>query len=380
MSVSPYSVLMAVLWFSVAALVGSITLRRAHKHGLTLIAAIYIFALLRGIFPVDFSESIVIRSYKIYPLLINVLTAPIYGRITIGWCLIALWGGGATVHLYRFLLKLIQQVRFLRTAQCSVPDSRLFMLLDEVCSEFGYRGQYKLVMPQTVSTVQQAGFLHLNILLPVDVTSFSEEDIRNIFRHELCHFLGGDLWIKAGIEIAGCFLWWNPIMPLLNHSVVQLLELFCDKRACKERSSAGQLEYVETLLRFIKSSVADSDGLTLSYLGNADDAKIKQRFQLMLQDKPSMRSQFRFLGSCLICFMLFIASYFVIFQPASFPDPLEDGFSITTLTSDNAYILQTQDGALIVYYNNAPYGTPISEDMLKKEPLSNLPILSERDD
>lgn len=220
----------------------------------------------------------------------------------------------------------------------------------------------------------------MNILLPADVTSFSEEDIRNIFRHELCHFLGGDLWIKAGIEIAGCFLWWNPIMPLLNHSVVQLLELFCDKRACKERSSAGQLEYVETLLRFIKSSAADSDGLTLSYLGNADDAKIKQRFQLMLQDKPSMRSQFRFWGSCLICFMLFIASFFVIFQPASFPDPLEDGFSITTLTSDNAYILQTQDGALIVYYNNAPYGTPISEDMLKKEPLSNLPILSERDD
>lgn len=100
MSVSPYSVLMAVLWFSVAALVGSITLRRAHKHGLTLIAAIYIFALLRGIFPVDFSESIVIRSYKIYPLLINYCAniRTYYNRLVFD-CLMGRWGDSPSVPI-----------------------------------------------------------------------------------------------------------------------------------------------------------------------------------------------------------------------------------------------------------------------------------------
>ncbi len=380
MLISPYSILMAVLWFTVAALIGSIVLRRAHKYGLALVAAIYVFALLRGILPVDFSKSIVIRSYKVYPMLIDMLTAPVCGRVTLGWCLIGLWGAGTTVQLCRFLIKLIRQEKFLHTTPCNASDSELFILLDDVCSEFGYKGQCKLAVSPKVSTVYQAGFLRLYILLPVDAASFLEEDIRNIFRHELCHFLGGDLWIKAGMEIAACFLWWNPAMLLLNHSVVQLLELLCDRRACKGRSRADQLEYVETLLRFIKGSVADPTSLTLSYLGNVKDAEIKQRFQLMLQSEPSIRSQFRFLGSCIVCFVLFVASYFVILQPASFPNPIEDGVSVAALTPDNAYILQTQEGVLIVYYNGTPYGMPISEDMMKKEPLSNLPIISERTD
>lgn len=380
MMISPYSILMSLLWFTVAALIGSFTLRRAEKHGPALVAAIYLLAFLRGALPLDFDQSIVISSYKIYPMLQDALTAPIYGRMTAGRCLITLWGAGTAVQLCRFLLKLMRQKKFLCGVMYEIPSSELFILLDEVCSELGYHGKSKLTVSSKVSTAYQAGFLCPHILLPIDTASCSEVDIRNIFRHELCHFLGGDLWIKAGMEISACLLWWNPVIPFLKHSVVQLLELLCDKRACKGRSSAEQVEYVETLLRFVKSSVADPANLTLSYLGNTQNADIKQRFQLMLQDRSSTQSRFRVWGSCIVCFMLFVASYFVILQPAGFPPPIEDDVAITVLTPENAYILQMQDGTLVLYYNNTPYDVLITKDMLRTEPLSSLPIISERID
>ncbi len=382
MMISPFSVLMALLWFTIAALIGSFILRRAEKYGLVLVSIIYFLALLRCVLPLDFSESVVIRLEKIYPMLRDLFSVQIYGSITVSGCLLALWGIGAVIRLFQLFLKLIWQVKFLHGVPYEAPDSEVFSLLDKVCDELGYHGRFKLTTSSRPSTANQAGFLKPHILLSADMSSFQKQDICNIFRHEMCHFLGGDLWIKMGVQMMSCLLWWNPVVPLLNRSITQLLELRCDKRACKGLSSAEQLGYLDSLLRFIKGAEMESSHLALSYLGNLQDSEITQRFLLVLQDRPLIgaRSRFQFWGSCVICLTMFLASYAVILQPGGFPPPVEDGHAITAWTPENAYILQRQDGTLVVYYNGIAYDAPVTEDMLDAEPFSSLPLILERKD
>ena len=88
MSVSVYSVVMAVIWFTLATLIGSYTLHRASKHGLFFVAAILFLSVLRIFLPVDWDHSIVIRSVRLYPFLQNAMRAELVGEITVGACLI----------------------------------------------------------------------------------------------------------------------------------------------------------------------------------------------------------------------------------------------------------------------------------------------------
>lgn len=66
---SVYSAIMAVIWFTAAALIGSYTLHHASRYGLTIVAATLSLSVLRIFLPLDLDHSIVIRSDQIYPFL-----------------------------------------------------------------------------------------------------------------------------------------------------------------------------------------------------------------------------------------------------------------------------------------------------------------------
>ena len=384
MAVSPYSIVMALLWFTGAALIGCFMLRKAEKYGLALASLIFILAVLRASLPIDFSGSIVIRSEKIYPMLKKLLSIQVFGDITLGRGFLLLWGLGVSIQFVCFLKKCVQQARFLQRVShenSNKANKKLFDLFREVSNELGYRGKWELTISAEVSAMYQAGFLRPHLLLPESIEECSEQDICNVFRHELQHFLGKDLWIKTGVQIAACVLWWNPVVRLLNRGVLQLLELLCDKRVCKNLSEDEQADYLETLLHFLKNTtLMPKNSMALSYLGNPMDSGVKQRFQLMLRGKPSVRSKVRLWTGCILCVLLFIMSYWVVLQPAFPPPTAEDGFEMIILTPQNAYILHTKSGEYIVYYNNDFHAILASEESLRSPPHCNLQIIEEGDE
>lgn len=377
MSVSPYSIGMALLWFTVASFLGSFVLRRADKYGLFLVTAIFLLALLRGVMPLDLHGSIIIRSKILYPTVQDLLATEVYRGFTLGSCLLALWGTGTVLQLWKLLWSFVRRARFLRAVPCDGAEGRLAVLFGEVCREYGYHGKFALAVSPKVATARQAGFVYPYILLSADISAFSDQDIRNIFRHELCHYLGGDLWIKLGMQVARCLLWWNPVMSRLSDSIGQLLELICDRRACKNLSKMEQLGYLDTLLNFAKGAPKEASNMALCYLEDTEEAKIRLRFQLMVPGTPSKCSRLKLWGSCILCVMLFVASYCVILQPGLFPAPMDEGLTITPMNLKDAYILQANDGTFMLYYEDSPY-IEISEEQLFSEPFSSLPVIHER--
>ena len=379
MSASPYSVAMAMVWFTLASLIGCFILRRAEKWGLALVGMIFLLTALRIFVPLDITGSIIIRSQVVYPALQNGLRYSIAGRISVGDCLLLLWMIGTVVQLLRLARDLSRQRKLRNGAELQEGNEWLDSLFLAIAKEAGYHGHFRLAVAENAASAYQAGFLCPYILLPAEIDTFSDEDISNMLRHELRHFLNGDLWIKTGFQVMRGILWWNPIMPMLNQSIGQLLELRCDQQVCKHLSRSGQMSYMETLIKLMRNGTAGFAEAYVGYLGYDNDEIMTQRFQMLLLGKPNLTERIRLFVCYALCLLMFIVSYGFILQPWD-PSPKvdEQGGSIFELTPDDGYIVRRSDGTLIFYADGTNLGVTIQEAMLSVEPFSQMQIIHER--
>ena len=378
MSATPYSVVMAMIWFTLASLVGYFILRRAEKCGLAFIGMVFLLTTIRIFVPLDIAGSIIIRSHVVYPAIQNWMRCSIVESITVGGCLVFLWAAGAVFRFIGLVRKGTQQRKFRQEATMQDGDDWLSPLFQKVAEELGYHGAFHLAAGEHVSSVYQAGVLHPYILLPTQIDMFSDEDICNMFRHELCHFLSRDLWIKVGFQVIGCILWWNPVMPMLKRSIEQLLELRCDRKVCRQLSAESQLSYMETLIELVKLGSTCTAQTYMGCLGRNSGDDMQQRFGMLLLNKPSTTERCRQIISCVLCLALFIASYGVILQPWNDSPGSDDfGGDIFELASDDGYIVCSSDGTLVFYFDGTDQGITIQEAMLSIEPFSQMPIIYE---
>lgn len=368
MSVSIYSIVMSIIWFSLAALIGSFVLRKTTKGGLLFVSLIFILALIRGIVPLEFSNSIIIRSKHWYPFLQDLIQLRLFWSFSVGTFILCIWFIGAGIRLILVVRKLFLLHYFCNNAQLEQTNSKLMKLASDVGKGLNYTGTIKISVSSTATTAYQAGFSLPFILLPANTESFTDEEIRCMLRHELCHFLGRDLWIKACIQVLTCIFWWNPVMILLNSSIEQTLELRCDQKAYKDLSHEAQLSYLGTLLHLAKMNSLDSPPLSLSYIGNSEDEKIIQRFHLISATNDCTPLNAKTVYSITICLVLFIASYFITIQPWTMP-PLEEENSAAP-DSETTYIVHTLDNQFELFIDGIHVAT-LHEEELAQEPFCN---------
>lgn len=79
----------------------------------------------------------------------------------------------------------------------------------------------------------------------------------------------------------------------------------------------------------------------------------------------------------LVSVSLFIASYFVLFQPAVDP-PVEDVDGYVEITSKNAYIIRTDEGEYELWVDDC-FFVDLSEEEIRVSPMNQLTIREEED-
>ena len=209
--------------------------------------------------------------------------------------------------------------------------------------------------------------------------AYSEDEIRYMVCHELCHFLSGDLWILTGLKALRCILWWHPAMYLLCQNAEHAMELRCDRQVCENLGLFEQTNYLETLKHILIDSRPERSGVSMGCLGHADDKRIQQRFEMIMTGKARTASRITTIVGCLLCAFLFVASYFVIVQPwICVPIDEEEKIEYTTaMTPEGSYIFCDSSGILTFYCNGVCYGE-LSKSSLNTEPFNELPIIYER--
>ena len=368
---SRFSLLMALLFFTVFSLIYSWAAKKAGWHSLRVLGFGLLLVLLRCLLPLEVLFAKVIHGGKLFTKLDLWFRAPLIGSLNVVHIGCILWAAGTLFCLVRILAMLCRQNRAVQRT-CVPQDGEIACFCRSVAREMGISREGAVCISPSFEVPMMAGFFRPNILLPQDVEHLSEEELRLILRHEFTHFRRGDLWIKLGMELICCLLWWNPGAYLLRTSVGQLLELRCDSLVCARLSPRESLQYGETLLHVLRGMHRKPSCFAAGFFGYTSREKILQRFGQIASVKQRPKQRGISILIAALAVVLFIGSYSFVFQSYILPPEVDSDYEIAS-DLDSSFILRYSDGTLEVYINNQLRET-ITSDQLNQEPYCNMQI------
>lgn len=369
--ISAYSVAMGIFWFTIS--VGLLLILRQRlpflmKHSALLLLSVTILTIVRILLPLDLISAYVIQSFYMYPSVKRLLCQTSFaGRLLWQWLLIG-WGAGSVLVLIAGSLS---------SACFAVAMKQLPRMEDPVTDRIAQTLGFdpaRVVVAEGVPMAMAVGLIRPMIFLPP--MELPEEATAWVLRHEITHIRLHDNWWKLLGLVLQAALWWNPVAYFFVRSLDSILEMRCDEALLRDRSQKERAAYVTALRDVAKTHCRKKQrypSAALPFAQTAAEKELKLRANLALNRKAKgLRESMALLAACIA---LFIASYFVIIQPASFP-PEEDLAGVIEITPENSYLVHKEDGTYDLWVDGAFYTTH-AENELRSEPLCDLEIREE---
>lgn len=371
MGVTVYSVIVSILFYNLS-LVAVFLLRRSGairaKNTSALLLFLTFLAAVRLLIPLDFRGSVIIRSYRVLPAIEDALRAPLLGPLSLGRLLLLIWAAGTLVFVVR---NVIRQRRYI------LADKRLAISENEqiarVAAEFGEG--FRLKVSPEIDLPYVTGLLKPVIHLP-DV-DLSDEEWRNIFRHETQHIRSHDEWKKLFFRAIRAIFWWNPLVHLSEEDINLLIELQCDERVAGRGDPDEQENYLRTMMALMKRCVeAEAPVGASRMIGKQKEMKI--RFEALLTPETKRSKLARVVIPAVLA-AVFVVSFFVILQPAGFPSEDEiSAYREGHIAFDISPDMKTEGDKFILYENgeyrlyiNGEYVFAIDEEEFLSNPQFN---------
>ncbi|MGN0982888.1 MAG: M56 family metallopeptidase [Candidatus Limivicinus sp.] len=152
-----------------------------------------------------------------------------------------LWAAGALATLLWYIVGYRRFGRTLRRTLCraEIFERHLFR-------QMGGPERLRLCRSTAVGTPMLLGLWRPVLVLPE--REYSEEMLKNIFRHELTHYRRGDLAFKWLAVLVSAIHWFNPVVHMARRQLDRACEMSCDERLLRQMDTAGKRSYGETLL------------------------------------------------------------------------------------------------------------------------------------
>ncbi len=383
--ISVYSAAVSVLFFNLLMIAVSV-LRRSKVIRAKNAPDALLFATLLGVVrlltPLDWSAAHIIRSYRLLPALRRALNAPVLGSLGWGSLLLLLWAAGTLVFLLRDFVRL----RRFALAEKAFPLHENEQI-SRIAAEFG--PGFTLKISPEIRLPFVTGLFRPVVYVP-DL-ALSDEQWRNVFRHETQHVRSRDEWKKLIFRGIRALFWWNPLLKLSEEDISLLIELQCDARVAGKGSAEEQEDYLRTMLELMKRrSDADDPVGASGIVGKRNEMKL--RFESLLTEERKSGKRLR-LGLSALMLAAFAASYFVIVQPAAFPSEEEilanpEGVPAYSIQGEigsvsaegpggNDFILHI-DGRYRLYLDGGA-SFFLEEDEISQPPFCDLPIYEGND-
>ena len=367
MMITTFSLIMAVVWFSLLIVVGDILVRKIgflKRYNVSLLLFFIGLSVTRLFIPVEFTHTLVINSKAMLPSIERFLISDFTGlNLSLLGAFLALWSLGSLFCFARIVSHTLHDNRTVKLLHLSKMESVMVSsVMEQILMGSKSRRQFRIVVSPFVSTPMVTGYFHSTILLPQMVLGLSEEQLHNILLHEWHHILAYDSWVKIFVEFVCCMVWWNPVVYLLRKTVTQSLEIRCDIAVTRSMNKKAKASYLRTMMEVLGSltPVVNSSPQSVIFANSkyTDSAKafsIRQRFLVVIYYcKPNIKKTIAYIGSMIVLFAL---SYFVVFQPAYIApngsNPLTAENSYLILTTDNQYELYVDGDCIQIFTNES---------------------------
>lgn len=374
MDINSFSVIMALVLFTVISAICSLFLYRTKSQHLWIIGFALVLCVLRCLIPVEFEGTYNVNVWNIYPEIFAFLKIKLFFGIRVMHLIFILTLLTGFVFLIKQVRIIICQVNFNRSLRLLPKNERITRIAAKAAEAVNCSADIDVFVANLFPTPIMTGFIHPVVLIPESTTEMTDLEIEYILRHEIAHYKGGDTWYKLAIQILVCLLWWNPAVYLLRLSVSQLLELRCDSRACHFLSSKERFDYSAVLLKSIRNTLNTPKKMISSgFVGNFDSLYTKQRIKVLMAPVVPKRSALATILIACICVLLYVGSYSFIVQPAYTPSDVENDSSMVTITPETAWLVPTDNGQYELWVNGA-YVTTLPPEILVLSPYNELPI------
>jgi beta-lactamase regulating signal transducer with metallopeptidase domain len=165
--------------------------------------------------------------------------------------LIMIWAAGALLVGGTVLRRSLRVSRRLSdVSDISRPD--LIALLDSARAAIGVRRNVKLATTSGIDTPSLHGWFRPVLLLPSPLLeSFSPEQLRFIFLHEMAHLRRADVPLNWFIAAVHAINWFNPLVWLAVSRLAEDRELACDELALSRVGKQERTAYGQTVLQLL---------------------------------------------------------------------------------------------------------------------------------
>ena len=368
---------MSIVCSSIILFAASFLISHVRKVRWGLLLLIIILGFARLVLPFEIFWAKEINSWRIYPMLRTLAKYEFPWGMTLGETLGSVWQIGIGALLIAFLWKLLLLNGIISRAKPSVPGDYLSRHYERAARELGYLGNARVAVTEDFSTAVSVGILHPVILIPDKMMDYPEKELQGVIRHELTHYLRGDVCKQWALNVVQCLFWWNPIVHYLKRSVEEMLELECDERTCQGMDEEERLAYLEAIRRVLAHNGKRDPKLGMGYGKNHAGKFMKRRFLAVLEPVQKQSNGVTYLLALLSVF-LFCLSYSFVLQPAGFPkevieDEITDNHAEGWYTETDCFLLKLSDGSYLYVVDMIEQGR-ITEAELSEPPYDGLPI------
>lgn len=331
--------------------------RMIERIGMAALAMCIGATILRLFIPFELTTSRNMPIGKLLPALIRFLEIQVIrsGGITIRLLdvLYIIWVSGIIIQLIKTIYIYTHFTRTITNSRSDIDDEvkEAFYQLN---SDYSKPSSIQIIQTDLISTPMVFGFFRPRIILPE--IKLTTEEWYCILKHELSHYICGDLWVKFLVEFLCTIYWWNPFVYLFSNQISKAQEIHIDLYVTKSMNEEERIKYLECLIKIAK--IPHSRKLNkwiLSFNGESRNI-LSQRFNIIL-NRPNSSDETKggiFLTLLLPVLLLLTLSFSIVFEPYSIKP--QDAADTVELTSQNTYLIQNPESGYDVYLNGQFYG------------------------
>lgn len=347
MYITIFSFLSTVLWHSIFTV--CIYLLRKLKglqqfFSVFCLVILYLISAIRMFLPIELTNSMIIESPKIYPVIYGFLHKVCWEnglfKILVWQALLFVWILVALILLMRFCFQYSYIMRQIKNyaAPC---DARAQKMLQLIKRKRGKAKNIALLHLKGIAVPMGIGVFKRHILMPNDF--YEDKKLYYILLHEYTHYINRDFIVKLFISMFCIMFWWNPFVYLLKKDLEQALEIKCDLSVTKHLDTNEKADYLTTIVDTLKRRAQSKK--TLPYMCTALFKKkqainIKERFSIVITNDAKKRYIPAHLATTM--FLLFvILSYMLLPQPVFEAPAITNSVNTFEFGSSNAYLKET---------------------------------------
>lgn len=168
-------------------------------------------------------------------------------------------------------------------------DGPVLNLLEDCKQQMGVRVPVTLVETAEVGSPSLFGFVRPRLLLPVGLAqSFSLEELRCVFLHELGHIKRRDILVGWLMTVLQAIHWFNPLVWLACYRMRVDRELACDALALRYAPEVERQRYGHTIIKLLESFGRPARAPSLAAAVESKN-QLKERIQMIAKFKKKNR-------------------------------------------------------------------------------------------